>query len=333
MALFDRIKAALSSKAPAIADLQRALNEARQLHDDALKDRAWLEGQRREMLLATDAERAKHKSDLVDASDRAADLAIYVEELSKRLVEAEAAADQNRRREAYEAAKAKAAAAVKVVQKDYHQQALKLLGTLRSLSEAQLAVAQVNADLPAGAEPIGEVELMARGREAQPRRDLRSSDVALWCFGGTWTPVSAEAQDRAVQKGESRAYLGPAPPKLVGSSAGASVVDLDLRRFRRVEYLPATDWDVPASLFGLNLPGLWSAPGASPFGVDHASVIQTIDAALRDKPNVVAERRPVVELLPIPPDVAPAAPAKLLIDTGRSRLAAQPRQAARGARR
>ena len=330
--VFEKLRAALKAPAATSADLHKAIAAAADLADAAVADRARLSDQRADMLVASDSERTRWKAALAEADERQADAGAFAVALTQRLSAVEQAEDQARRAEVYARAKAQAAAAAKTIQRDYQQHAAKVLGVLRTLAEAQLAVDAANAMLPVGAAPIDDVELTARGRPAQPRRDLRSSTIELWCFAGTWDPVSAEAQDRAVKKKDARGYLNPAPPHLVGKAVGASNAEIDRRKFKRIEYLPASEWRVPPSLFALNLPGVFTPAISSPFGTDLTAVVAAIDAALVPKVDL-AEQQPQVELIPILEEPPPEAPKAQLVDNGRSHLAMQSRSAARGGRR
>lgn len=193
--MLDRFRKILKEGAPSAARLAEELAAARKLVAAAATDLQRLTALRTTLLTADDAARQRNRTEINGARDQQEDAALYVAELSRRHAAAEQAEAQQRKLTAYNDAVRQRDEAVRLLRKEYPAAARKILEVLRVVAESDLAVASVNADLPAGAERVD-------GSEAH---------VAVTHFGADMQmPVWASIQLPGL-RGDP-AYLAPVVP-------------------------------------------------------------------------------------------------------------------------
>ena len=282
MALFSGLRAALSAKAPTVAELERAVVEAVKASQRATETAAELRARRRAMLEASDEARAAHKRALAEAEDAAGDAQLYLEALEDRLAEARAAAAEAARRRRYEEAAALSKAATRDLAKQYPDLARGFVALLRQLSEARRAIEAANADLPAGAELLQDPEAVVRDLPALPEQVLKETPVARWCIEhGRMLPAAAKVFER-----EGRRAKYQIPPTGEGRP---TTVDVVLQRYVERTVAQRLSPVQGARLADLVLPGLvagdpafWRPRHAS-FGVGPDAILSTLDDLAKQK--------------------------------------------------
>lgn len=160
-----------------------------------------------------------------------------VEALEDRLTEFDAGEAEAKRRAAYADAKSKAGAAVKAIRGEYPRAARLIRTVLRQIAEAEVAIAAVNGDLPAGGEALTSPEDMVRSELPKQKVVLSETDVMLWCQEGTWLPVPDQYQSQISAGPDGRGVRRHGDESGYGPGASYGYVR---RAFRRVEYLPST---------------------------------------------------------------------------------------------
>lgn len=119
-----------------------------------------------------------HREVLLDRAEAAIELA------EQRHAEAVAREAEAARVKRYVEAQAKKAAAEKEL-REYETAARVIAAIIRSVAEADAAIAAANSDLPADAEPLLHPEQMVRGLPAEPAITLSTrTEPATWLFAG-----------------------------------------------------------------------------------------------------------------------------------------------------
>ena len=306
---FEALRALLKDQTLSAERLAAAVAGARQAERDAQADVARFEAERRSQLTADDAVRTRTREALLAARERVEDANLFVVEFEKRYAAAVQAEQQDERLTMWTAAKAKADAAAKLLAEEYGPTCHKVLGLLRTLAEAQLAVQQTNAGLPAGAEPLVDPEQTIRGIPGLARKVIRESVVELWCREGEAVPLGDDLQKKVQSTGTGQGVI-PSPPR---QYPVAGQLQFDLRQFSKVEYLPETYGTYPQTLeTTLRLPGLLASDppffSPMPFAFDRpnpAAVITEIDEALSQPRGAApADRTPQIQYVLIDGSVA-----------------------------
>ncbi|CDX22111.1 hypothetical protein MPL3356_390151 [Mesorhizobium plurifarium] len=229
-------------------------------------------------------------------------------ELTKRLEAAKAAATESELRARYDAAKAQADAAGKMLRKEYPELAKRLVSLIRTLAEADVAVEEANRQLPADAPPLLPAEILVRRRPGTNEKIISEKEVSLWVHAGTVTPFAEDRQAEADQREKDyAANWNGLPPDGVIQVGSSRVVK---RRFIRKTYVPRGNAMLHTPLASIELPGL--VGGDPPFWDQFRVSVQSprsILARLQElatlKPAPPAEAgQPVVELIPIAEDHA-----------------------------
>ena len=201
------------------------------------------------MLTADNVALRKLRDDCTDAAiriDRANEL---IKVLRERFSDAQAREEQARRVEVYQAAKRQAEEARSALIEMYPAFAGGLADLLRGVAEAEIAVANANADanLPRGAAPLQGVEHTVRDDVGTPEEILSEEDVVIWCRPGDLRHDSV-GQEYVRFTGNRRGYV---------QSSNGPAEHLVPRTFTVTRYIPAYSADAPYALATtLNLPGL-----------------------------------------------------------------------------
>ncbi|MDP4022426.1 hypothetical protein Q8W71_07315 [Methylobacterium sp. NEAU 140] len=143
-----------------------------------------------------------------DAGVRVDRATALVEALRERLAEAEAREAEAARVQRYEAARRQADDAAAALREMYPHLAQGLVDLLRGVAEAEIAVSDVNADLPRGAERIPSVEGSVRDVPGTPRQFISEETVERWCRPGERMPGALD-QSRVRIGHDRRGYVQP----------------------------------------------------------------------------------------------------------------------------
>ena len=149
--MLDRFRKVLKEAAPSAARLAEELTAARRIEVEASAELQRLQALRTTLLTADDGTRERNRNQINEARDRLEDIGMYVAELGRRHDAAEQAEANQRKLTAYHNAVRQRDEATKLLRKEYPAAARKVLEALRVVAEADLVVASLNTDLPAGA--------------------------------------------------------------------------------------------------------------------------------------------------------------------------------------
>jgi hypothetical protein len=326
--ILDRIRTALKRPSPTPAQLAEALKDARRAEADS---KAAVERQVAAVaagFLDPDAARATARARLADLRAEAEDAALIVKETERRHAAALEAEEQERRLGLYTSAKTEAEVAAADLEKAYPRLAKDLVALVGRLARAQAAVAQVNAELPSGVEPLNDPELVARSAPGSFREIVSDEWVEAWGRIDSDEPVPEQFQGQIYAVGtegwgKRGHYVGGA------LSQGEPDALYRRRRFRKITFREATNGNWPAPLAAsLHLPAirgdgaLWGDERQRPplqallnsrGGADPAAVLSqlaALDAAATERPVPVV--RPLktewaghVDVVPLPVDETP----------------------------
>lgn len=266
MGYFDKIRAVLLEQRATSPKLAEAVADAEAKLADARAEVAGLQAERPALITADDETRRRHKGKLAAAEDRLADAILYVDGTRERLREVQARDKQERRRAAYDAAKAASDEAAKRLAREYPEIGRRFRALLRAVLEAEVAVEAANASLPDGSEPLASPEMMARATGSLPQQVVSERTVSLWCDEAYPTqPYALEMQDKIKVASDGRGTLARTAPGPGGTTAWIEGSRRFVKRsFRRREFLPGVLGRYPASLAGaVALPGVFE--GDAPF--------------------------------------------------------------------
>lgn len=259
MKIFERFRAALRAKNPKAADLLSHVRDARAALQTAEAQRDALRARRADMLTASDVQRVRYKADLAAAEDAAEDAALFVQELEARHGKAEALEAEAARVSAYDAAKAKAAAVAELLAREYPEIGRRYAELLHQVADAEAAVRAANDALPDGASRLVGPESLVRDEPALPREILSDGVEDRWCIIRDGAgPFAQELVDRdgrgdaKIQRTGDRTGLLPPPPNAYPRQG----TPVELRPYRRIEYLPEQPSHSGARLADLEFPGL-----------------------------------------------------------------------------
>lgn len=230
-----------------------------------------------------------------DAAIRADQASAVVSKLEADLDLATEAEAEASRREQYAAACALAEAARKQLFDTYPRAAEQIRAVLRTIGEADIAVAAANENLPQGANPIADSNC-ARSLPNLPEEMISEEIVELWALDSFSSPLP-EHRQKKVQAYSADPKTGFLP--YVGSTSGGKD-PCTLRTFRRTERLPAVvgrhvrpladEVQLPGLAFG---EGAYWKPSSSP-----GEVLRQLSEPRRPA-AVEGPREPVIEYLPV----------------------------------
>ncbi|MER8653445.1 hypothetical protein [Mesorhizobium sp. M0847] len=202
-------------------------------------------------------------------------------ELERRLEAAAITETQQERTVKYDAAKAQADAAAKLLATKYPAIGREFVALLKTLAEAQLAVDLANHNLPDGAVPLVDPEFAMRGRPGQPEKTLKEERVTLWCYDSPGIQVMPPDKQDEMNRRH--------PGEDVGSVQGQRRAYR--RRLIRRTYVPWQSPQRPVGLATIEIPALKIGDPpifASPSFSDARSVLAKLAQ--------IAEMRPAPEI-------------------------------------
>lgn len=263
-----------------------------------------LEAERRRVLLdGTDKELEAIETKIA-AANRDIERAYAAKaELEKRLEAAITAATEAELSDRYNAAKAKADAAAKMLRKEYPDLARRLVELIRAVAEADVAVEEANKRLPADVAPLWPVEVTVRRRPGSEERTISEKEVQLWCHASSWDLLpdnrQGEADNRAV---EVKASGHQPPDGFIHLHGGIRAVK---RRFIRRTYLPRTNPIHYSPLASVVLPGLvagdppiWEHRNNN-YDMPRLVLARMADLAVMKPMPADADQEPVVQLIAV----------------------------------
>lgn len=244
--LLDKVRTALRRPTPTSEQLATAVNDARRAETEALAAVDKAQAVVAAGFMDDAAKRQIDRNSLADAREAAEDATLVRAEAERRHAAAVAAEEQARRRGLYDSARAEADAAAADVAKQYPQLASSLVALLGRLAQAQQAAAIVNDQLPDGAVPLADPEMVARGSAGLPREVISDREVEAWSRLDWDQPLDEPFQSQIYPTeggwGRRKSYDGGK------SSLGEADALYRLRRFRRVEFREAVSDDLPPPL-------------------------------------------------------------------------------------
>ncbi|MDI4666916.1 hypothetical protein K9U40_21705 [Xanthobacter autotrophicus] len=283
MSIFDTIGRLMKKPAPGLLALEKAEVDAQAALDAAKAKLADLEAGRVEAVLGGDDARTAHRASLQTARDDLEDAQAALLAIQSRLAQEREAAAEAARIAAYDAAIAKRDEVAALIREKYPQLAGGLVDLICASAEADLAIGAANANLPAGAERLEAVELVARARPGTPRKLISEKKVRLWCHRGTKIPC---AQSNITDQGNGRGI-----DKSGGRFDGHTFIE---RRWERERYV-----ELAEKLSALDLPGLI---GGEP-NYWTAAPWNTADTILKNIKEHEALRRAYRAAPPEPPEI------------------------------
>jgi hypothetical protein len=115
---------------------------------------------------------------------------------------------------------------------------MQMVAILAKLANADLAVQNVNADLPEGAEPIMRPEDIAFG--ALPRKVVDESEVVEWFERNAIFPLNPGDAARVEDLGDGTGRLPPTAERSAGWAVRTTTVTVVKRSRTKQSYLPST---------------------------------------------------------------------------------------------
>lgn len=266
------IAAALDKARAELVTAEAAVGTAGRAYDDGLLD---LDKVALRKLLDAAAE-AKIDVDQINAKTA---------KLEKQLEKATAAEAEDGRRAAYARAKELSEAASKKLQREYPKAAEGIRDILKCIAEADMAVVEANADLPEGVARLEGPEA-DRSTPTRYREERGQAVVDVWVACGDRSSPLPDSMQRQVRP-EERPRRGDNTLYGRVQTASGNWLEVEKRRFTRVEYLPHESARAITSLAAsLNLPALYA--GESPFweAYNHApyQVVAELDKPLLPRP-------------------------------------------------
>ncbi|MDF3216280.1 MULTISPECIES: hypothetical protein [Mesorhizobium] len=214
-----------------------------------------LEAERRRVLLDGSDKELEAIETKIAAANRDIERAYAAKaELEKRLEAAIAAATEAELSDRYNAAKAKADAAAKLLRKEYPDLGQRLVELIRVVAEADVAIEEANKRLPEDAAALWPVEVTVRRRPGSEEKTLSEKEVQLWCHAGSWEILPDNRQGEAEKRAKELGAEGRLPSDgIIHIHGGIRAVE---RRFIRRTYLPRTSPIHYSPLASVVLPGL-----------------------------------------------------------------------------
>ncbi|RUV41402.1 hypothetical protein EOD29_22875 [Mesorhizobium sp. M1A.T.Ca.IN.004.03.1.1] len=263
--MIQSILKSIRGQAKSVADLERALAQidVPRLEADAEK----LEDDRRQTLLDgtdKDVEAVERKIEIANREIERAYAARS--ELERRIEQARNAEAEQVKIARYDAAKAQADAAAKELRKAYPDIGKRFVALLQTIAAAQIAVEEANRNLPDGATPLQDPEVVVRAKLGEPEKTISEEPVDVWCYSNA-RDIQVLPEDEQVELNAK--YRGSAQGVISSGSAGGFTT-VTRRRLIRRSYVPRTTNVLPARLAAVALPGLkvgdpafWDAPAYS----------------------------------------------------------------------
>lgn len=195
------------------------------------------EEERRLAVLSGNAAKATSAENTLAAARRENEhAAILIDGLRERLASAEAAEAEAVRQERYDRALAMHKAIVKDMPGALHRMRADARTLVQKLSEAQDLIEDANADLPSGAIPLDDPDLIVRGRMGAPEEIVDDRPVKMWCWEGTTRRIpDHRVPDVIPHGGDDKGYI----------SDNGTVMRVEKRPFRRIRYRAPVPHDQP----------------------------------------------------------------------------------------
>jgi hypothetical protein len=286
--MLDRLRTAMSVKQASSADTGAAVAEAEAALAEAHAEVGRLEGERRELLTAPDAERSRNKQARAAAQDHVRDAADYLDALQTKRAESEARETEEAKRAAYDQAKVQSEAAAKLLAKEYPELGKRFGALIRTVAEAGAAVQAVNMALPEGAAALDGPEETVRDVPALPRKELARKRIKRWVYADNGLPVH-ELTIPNIAPGVGRTG------HFVSGGLGEAPKAVEQRPFDEVEFLPASRPVGGPRLYELNIPSLrpgnpdvWRATG---YMADASQVLRILDACAAEAASSSGDHR------------------------------------------
>ncbi|GAB4069555.1 hypothetical protein KHC28_15175 [Ancylobacter sonchi] len=256
MKIFDSFKAMLQVKKPTLDQMEASVASAEQAVASLRSQMEELEGRRRDLLIASDTERARHKQAISTTADQLADAELYLATLRERLALVQQETAEAERAARYAAALSARADAGKRLAKIYPQLVSQFVDLMEEMARADAAVDAANVDLPKGRTPLARTEAAM----LYPRRErevLGERIERLWIADGMSRPL--EDQRAVRQTGTDIGLVKLDDPCDNPLWNTRPLVLARLRSFRRIEYLPAEAvTQMPAGIAGnVQLPAMF----------------------------------------------------------------------------
>ncbi|TIR21793.1 MAG: hypothetical protein E5X33_12065 [Mesorhizobium sp.] len=278
--MIQNILKTIRGQAKSVADLERALAQIDipRLETDAEK----LEDDRRRALLDgtdKDVEQVERKIEIANREIERAYAARS--ELERRIEQARNVEAEQVKVARYEAAKSQADAAAKELRKAYPEIGKRFASLLKVLAEASLAIEEVNRNLPDGAAPLQDPEVVVRAKLGEPEKTISEEPVDVWCYSAARdnSVLPQEMQDELSAK-----YRGSDQGVISSGSAGG-MISVTRRRLIRRSYIPRSTNVLPSRLTAVALPGLkvgdpafWDGPAYTDARTVLATLARLADA-------------------------------------------------------
>ncbi len=173
-----------------------------------------------------------------------------VEALETKLATVRGEEAQAQKTAVYDAARAKLDAAAKRLRDEYAKHATAIATIIRECAEADAAVSQANADLPADGDPLLIVEALVRDQPALPRKVIKEKTVSLWTYVSTGHILSSDLQAQVRSTGNDTGVLH-------NEGVTHSTSQVIRRKYRQVEFLGETSANAAERLAtSVRLPGV-----------------------------------------------------------------------------
>jgi hypothetical protein len=317
------------AKAPTVDAIRRALAEANAERIAATNEVRQLEESR--LLALVDADRrAAHTAALAAARQRAEDAALAVDELQRRLAEAEAAETEAERRRRYDDARARRDALARSFEPRYREHIEGLLSLLRETAEVDAAADAVNDALPADADPIPPVEAI-RDRAGLPRKIKSKTTVELWASPHDNQPIPDGMQSLVKEERERGELTGRGFIKHHNEAVNYFATTHYVRKtFEKTVFLDSTIGEAGARLrqmplfaFRVGEPDHFTP---RPYGMEPSQVLSAIERAAsqpieppeQERRELRTEYRPIPGDEPAPPPEPTVPQSYLVPDFGQS---------------
>ncbi len=173
-----------------------------------------------------------------------------VEALETKLATVRGEEAQAQKTAVYDAARTKRDAAAKRLRDEYAKHATAIASIIRECAEADAAVSQANADLPADDDPLLTVEAFVRDQPALPRKVIKEKNVSLWTYVSTGHILSPDLQAQVRSTGNDTGVLH-------NEGVTHSTSQVIRRKYRQLEFLRETSANAAERLAtSVRLPGV-----------------------------------------------------------------------------
>ena len=244
--LLDKVRSALKRPTSTTEQLAAAVDDARRAETDALAAVNRAQAVVTAGFMDDASKRQTDRNAIAAAREAAEDAALVRAEAERRHAAADAGEEQSRRRGLYESARAEADAAAADLAKQYPKLAGDLVALLGRLARAQAAVTLVNDQLPDGAMPLANPEMIARAVPSAPREVVSDEWVEAWGSIEAVVPLPDEFQAAIYAVGNGWGKRGHY--EAGKQSMGEPAANYRRRRFRKITYREPVNGQYPTPL-------------------------------------------------------------------------------------